>query len=311
MAGGLGGLDRPLHDHQYSYERACAGRGNPAGATAELRHRVAAVGRGAGAVRRAIGHAGIGPCRPGARAVVAGRDRDHDARGRAEPPPRRDRPHLSPDRTRHRDAGEARQRRIGSRHAGLGHRVRRAHHADPDDVTSSVGITTGETIEERKVTSLSESFRLLGNVRDFGIQRCRLCHPRHQLGGPDARRRDTWPARISTASSRRSKARAAARAACGTSSRSRSIAGRNRPWPAGRRWRRDLCEDQGPGLRVRNSAPRIGRDRRAVRRRRHGESSDRRGPARLPPCRRIRALRERHQLSDLRGFRPLRRSHRG
>ena len=35
-----------------------------------------------------------------------------------------------------------------------------------DDVTSSVGIVTGETIEERKVTSLSESFRLLGNVRD-------------------------------------------------------------------------------------------------------------------------------------------------
>lgn len=35
-----------------------------------------------------------------------------------------------------------------------------------EDVTSSVGVVAGETIEERKVTSIPESFRLLGNVRD-------------------------------------------------------------------------------------------------------------------------------------------------
>jgi iron complex outermembrane recepter protein len=35
-----------------------------------------------------------------------------------------------------------------------------------EDVTASVGIVTGETIEERKITSISESFRVLGNVRD-------------------------------------------------------------------------------------------------------------------------------------------------
>ena len=34
------------------------------------------------------------------------------------------------------------------------------------DVTASVGVTAGETIEERKVTSVPETFRFLGNVND-------------------------------------------------------------------------------------------------------------------------------------------------
>ncbi len=35
-----------------------------------------------------------------------------------------------------------------------------------EDVTSSVGIVTGETLEDRKVTSIPQTFRLLGNVND-------------------------------------------------------------------------------------------------------------------------------------------------
>jgi len=35
-----------------------------------------------------------------------------------------------------------------------------------NDVTSSVGIVTGETIEERQVRSFRDSFRLMANVRD-------------------------------------------------------------------------------------------------------------------------------------------------
>ncbi len=35
-----------------------------------------------------------------------------------------------------------------------------------EDVTASVGVVTGETIEERKITSIPQAFRMLGNVSD-------------------------------------------------------------------------------------------------------------------------------------------------